>query len=541
MDNNKCCNNCCQEDDLLCCEPLKHCCGGYSEHNNCCPHDKCCNQCCGCHGHKPCCGDDCKKCNCICPCIKKAIGDTKDKLEKDINVINNRITRDEDKLDQNLVSISNDITNVIENEKKDVIDLNKRIDKEIADRIDDVDAEEARAINKEADLNSKIDKEIADRKSNAFEDVEYINKSGDAYIKFLNANGDEVGRVDAKPFIKDGILDDVKLVEYQGNKALRFIFNTDAGKSTITIDIGDLFENNDYYDKTQIDARLNTINTKIADEVAKATEIHNNLGSAITTVNMSLTNKITDESNRAKEAESTLTTNLNSEITRATQTENTLDSKITSEITRAKESENNLGAGITSVSTSLSSKINEEISRAKAAEKTNADAITALSDIVVTDVTYNESTRYISKTINGTSHQVAHIPAIPANVSAFTNDAGYLTQHQDISGKANISDLPTVAITGNYNDLINKPTIPTIPTLATVATTGDYNDLINKPTITIDGTSYTIQQAITNLYNQIQELENKVLWEVSSTDNNKIVAKNNKQAVAAGFFDSTVD
>ena len=33
------------------------------------------------------------------------------------------------------------------------------------------------------------------------------------------------------------------------------------------------------------------------------------------------------------------------------------------------------------------------------------------------------------------------IPTVPSKVSAFTNDAGYLTQHQDISGKANVSDL----------------------------------------------------------------------------------------------------
>lgn len=56
------------------------------------------------------------------------------------------------------------------------------------------------------------------------------------------------------------------------------------------------------------------------------------------------------------------------------------------------------------------------------------------------------------------------IPTVPTNVSAFTNDAGYLTQHQDISGKANIADLATVATSGSYNDLSNKPTIPTVPT-----------------------------------------------------------------------------
>nr|MCR5264984.1 hypothetical protein [Cyanobacteria bacterium RUI128] len=114
----------------------------------------------------------------------------------------------------------------------------------------------------------------------------------------------------------------------------------------------------------------------------------------------------------------------------------------------------------------------------------------------------------------------------------------YLTSHQDISGKANSADLATVATSGSYSDLTNKPTIPTVPTklsdltddlgtspththsqyltshqslsnyytksetysqsevdtllgqiesgqssLATVATTGDYDDLINKPTI----------------------------------------------------------
>lgn len=37
------------------------------------------------------------------------------------------------------------------------------------------------------------------------------------------------------------------------------------------------------------------------------------------------------------------------------------------------------------------------------------------------------------------------IPEIPENVSAFTNDAGYLTEHQDISGKADKTDLNGLA------------------------------------------------------------------------------------------------
>ncbi|MBQ0113933.1 MAG: hypothetical protein KBT03_12460 [Bacteroidales bacterium] len=45
------------------------------------------------------------------------------------------------------------------------------------------------------------------------------------------------------------------------------------------------------------------------------------------------------------------------------------------------------------------------------------------------------------------------IPIVPTNVSAFTNDAGYITG----------ADIP-VGFSGDYNDLTNKPTIPTVPT-----------------------------------------------------------------------------
>lgn len=60
---------------------------------------------------------------------------------------------------------------------------------------------------------------------------------------------------------------------------------------------------------------------------------------------------------------------------------------------------------------------------------------------------------------SGDYNDLINKPVIPTNVSSFVNDAGYLTQHQDISGKANISDLATVAMSGSYNDLIDKPVI----------------------------------------------------------------------------------
>lgn len=107
------------------------------------------------------------------------------------------------------------------------------------------------------------------------------------------------------------------------------------------------------------------------------------------------------------------------------------------------------------------------------------------------------------------------IPTVPTNVSAFTNDAGYLTEHQSLdnyynktqtdnllAGKqhtltagANITiENNVISATGgggggdmsNYytktetNTLLNAKADSN--SLATVATSGNYNDLTNKPT-----------------------------------------------------------
>lgn len=84
---------------------------------------------------------------------------------------------------------------------------------------------------------------------------------------------------------------------------------------------------------------------------------------------------------------------------------------------------------------------------------------------------------------------------------ATTGDYDDLVDKPDLSIYAESSNLATVATTGSYDDLVDKPTIPAAqinsdwtsnsgvsqilnkPTLSTVATTGDYDDLVNKPSI----------------------------------------------------------
>lgn len=100
---------------------------------------------------------------------------------------------------------------------------------------------------------------------------------------------------------------------------------------------------------------------------------------------------------------------------------------------------------------------------------------------------------------------IATVSQIPTTTSQLDNDSnfitsvalngyatetwveqkGYLTSVAwgDIAGKPTLA---TVATSGSYNDLSNKPDLSIYAlssNLATVATSGSYNDLIDKPTI----------------------------------------------------------
>lgn len=83
------------------------------------------------------------------------------------------------------------------------------------------------------------------------------------------------------------------------------------------------------------------------------------------------------------------------------------------------------------------------------------------------------------------------IPTVPTKVSAFENDKGYLTEHQSLEGYAKTADLATVAKTGSYNDLTNKPTIPSITGLATETYVDDKIAEIDIPTIPTNISAFT--------------------------------------------------
>lgn len=181
----------------------------------------------------------------------------------------------------------------------------------------------------------------------------------------------------------------------------------------------------------------------------------------------------------------------------------------------------------------------------------------------------------------------AYIKNKPTNVSAFTNDAGYLTSG-DISGKTDDSDLATVAKTGSYNDLSNKPTIPVVynatltiqrngvtvktftanasaDVIANIAVPTKTSELTNDsgfinsspdlspyalkssiPTKTSQLTNdsgYITSAALTSLNNALTALTSRVaelekLWYLAS--DGKVRTVGDKAAAAGGFYDTTI-
>lgn len=97
-----------------------------------------------------------------------------------------------------------------------------------------------------------------------------------------------------------------------------------------------------------------------------------------------------------------------------------------------------------------------------------------------------DSSSLASVATSGSYSDLTNKPTIPTKTSELINDSNFVPS----------SGLATVATSGSYADLSNKPTIPTktsdltndsnfvsSTSLATVATSGSYSDLSNTPTI----------------------------------------------------------
>ena len=138
------------------------------------------------------------------------------------------------------------------------------------------------------DLAAKID-ELSGRTvdlSSVFADAEYYS-SGDVHeIRFKNEDGTVISTIDADDFIKDGMVEEA----YYSGGSLYIVFNTDAGKQTIEIPLGEIFDPSLYYTKEECDelfipaikekvisSALNNLNNRINELSGVTTAIESNL------------------------------------------------------------------------------------------------------------------------------------------------------------------------------------------------------------------------------------------------------------------------
>lgn len=99
---------------------------------------------------------------------------------------------------------------------------------------------------------------------------------------------------------------------------------------------------------------------------------------------------------------------------------------------------------------------------------------------------------------SGSYSDLTGTPAIPTSTSDLNNDSGFITindvpaQQQSDWNEANTTSpayiqhkptIPAAQVNADWNAVSGVEEILNKPTLATVATTGNYNDLTNKPTI----------------------------------------------------------
>lgn len=117
-------------------------------------------------------------------------------------------------------------------------------------------------------INNKADKSYVD--SNFVHEVDYTTSGTSHVIVFKDAGGNVIDHINADDFIKDGMVDNVQI----SGSSLVITFNTDSGKSPISIPLVNIFNPDNYYNKTQVDNLLagksNTGHTHTAAELPTA-------------------------------------------------------------------------------------------------------------------------------------------------------------------------------------------------------------------------------------------------------------------------------
>ena len=252
-----------------------------------------------------------------------------------------------------------------------------------------IEDEGRRAQDAEEALDAKIENEINERKTNAIANAEY--NSSAKTINFFNINDELIDSIDATDFIKDGMIDSVTLVTESGTTYLVIVWNTDAGKEETRIDIGDLFDADNYYSKPEIDEKvtaLQEMDAALANVDTQQWAVINQNRADMETVDGQLWAAIGAETTRAEQVEQNLSNALTDEVTARQDGDDALQSQLNVEKEERENKDTELQNAIAAekaarifavneVRQSIDTKVAEEAARASEAEANLQSQITA--------------------------------------------------------------------------------------------------------------------------------------------------------------------
>ena len=327
-------------------------------------------------------------------------------------------------------------------------------------------------------------------------------------IRFYNKGNSRVlATLDSRPFVVDGTVADVYIDV--SRQVLVVVLNEDAGGRRFSVPLYLVF--NSYYKKDEVDSLVSrTVEGVMFDflqELPLVVPVTKNGSSISSSIDYgAIENAIREDGrlvvacvNNAKFYQLSVVNGMEVVFSRVTALDGYQELLIVNESNVWSMEDVDLGTGgggggyeppVGGIpKTDLASDVQTSLGKAD----------TALQSFTETDPTVPSWAKADTKPTY-TAQEVGALPAsttIPTKTSDLTNDSGFtsnagtitgitmngtskgtsgvvdlgtvITAHQDISGKANTSDLADVATSGDYDDLSNKPTIPDTSGFATTA------------------------------------------------------------------------
>lgn len=356
-------------------------------------------------------------------------------IDDEIGELSGKVDTIEEKVD-NILTLSGDVETLKEALDEEIVRATSA-ETELQNLVDE---EAGRAISAEAELDEKIE----ELKTETVANVDYDSSA--KTINFYNANDEIIDSIDATDFIKDGMVDSVELVEISGDTYLHIVFNTDAGKEDIYINIGDIFNADNYYTKDEIDEKVTALQEMDAELANVDTQqwavinqnrqdmetVDGQLWAAITAegdartatdealqsqidtekeerenaitaetqariagdnaVSGAIDNKVADERTRAQQAEDMLRSDLTAEIQRATREESRIENKYDGDIEDLRQADRELRQYINDQDAIINHRVDGVISDLESEENARITADQNLSN-EIQDIRLNYATK----------------------------------------------------------------------------------------------------------------------------------------------------